>query len=100
MSAAIIGGVAQALPLRLLAQAVPMLSRHELAALTERLIERLDLIDGEADFEDDDADEEPGDLEETGHCGEQAIAVYDNDSRQSVGVWASPNFIGQAPRIF
>lgn len=49
-------GMASALPLNLLAQAVPMLNRNELARLTERLIERLDEIDGEADTEDDDQD--------------------------------------------
>lgn len=36
-----------ALPLALLAQAIPMLSRNDLEALTERLIDRLDLIDPE-----------------------------------------------------
>ena len=47
-------GEPSALPLSLLAQAVPMLSRHELASLTERLIDRLDEIDGDPDHEDDD----------------------------------------------
>jgi hypothetical protein len=42
------------LPLRLLAQAIPMLTRHELASLTERLIDQLDAIDGDPDLEDDD----------------------------------------------
>lgn len=42
------------LPLNLLVQALPKLTRHELAALTERLIERLDLLDGDPDEEDDD----------------------------------------------
>lgn len=100
MSAVNTGGGAQALPLRLLAQEVPMLTRHELAALTERLIERLDLIDGEADFEDAEPDEENGDLEEPRYCVEAAIAVYDRDSRQQIGVWAGPNFVGQSLRIF
>jgi hypothetical protein len=31
-----------------------MLTRSELASITERLIERLDLIDGEPDLEEDD----------------------------------------------
>lgn len=39
-------GRASALPLNLIAQAIPMLSRHELAAITERLIEYLDQQDG------------------------------------------------------
>jgi len=39
------------IPLNLIAQAVPRLTRHELAALTERLIDRLDEIDGDADAE-------------------------------------------------
>ena len=51
-------GRASALPLSLLAQAIPMLTRFELANLTERLIDRLDLIDGDTDAEDDDPDEE------------------------------------------
>ncbi|NML95457.1 hypothetical protein [Novosphingobium olei] len=42
------------LPLAMLAQAIPMLSRHELESLTERLIDRLDEIDGDPDLEDDD----------------------------------------------
>jgi hypothetical protein len=49
-------GRASALPLNLLAQAIPMLSRHELARLTERLIDRLDAIDPDPDSEDDDPD--------------------------------------------
>ena len=47
-------GDGQPLPIALLAQAVPMLTRHELAALTERLIDALDAIDGDPDLEDDD----------------------------------------------
>lgn len=53
------------LPTALLAQAIPMLTRHELANLTERLIERLDEIDGDPDLEDDDDDEEHDGREET-----------------------------------
>ena len=45
-------GSASALPLNLLAQAIPMLTRAELADLTERLIDRLDLIDGDPADED------------------------------------------------
>ena len=49
------------LPLQLLAQAVPMLTRPELAALTERLIERLDLLDGDPDLEPEEDSCEAGD---------------------------------------
>jgi hypothetical protein len=53
-------GRASALPLSLLAQAVPMLTRHELEALTEHLIDRLDEVDGDPDFEDAlDLEDEP-----------------------------------------
>lgn len=47
-------GGAAALPITLLAQAIPMLTRHDLEALTERLIDRLDMIDGNPDEEEDD----------------------------------------------
>lgn len=47
-------GRAQALPLSLIAQAIPKLSRHDLEALTERLIDRLDEVDGDPDREEDD----------------------------------------------
>lgn len=47
---------ASALPLTLLARAIPMLSRHDLEALTERLIDYLDAQDGDPDAEDDDPD--------------------------------------------
>lgn len=50
-SRAIDRGGAQALPLNLIAQAIPMLTRHELAAVTERLIDYLDQQDGDSDFE-------------------------------------------------
>lgn len=40
------------LPLALIAQATRKLTRHELEALTERLIEELDRQDGDADAED------------------------------------------------
>lgn len=48
---------ASALPLALLGQAIPMLSRPDLAALVERLIDRLDETEGDADFEQDDEPE-------------------------------------------
>lgn len=49
-------GGAAALPLSLIAQAVPKLSRHDLEALTERLIDALDFLDGDPDLEDSDDD--------------------------------------------
>jgi len=52
------------LPLALLAQAIPMLSRNELEDVVERLIDRLDAIDGDADAEDDDPTEDDGSAEE------------------------------------
>lgn len=39
------------LPLALIEQAIPKLSRHDLEGLTERLIDRLDEIDGDMDVE-------------------------------------------------
>lgn len=44
------------LPLNLIAQAVPKLTRNELASLCERLVDALDEIDGDSDFEPDDED--------------------------------------------
>ena len=49
-----IEGRASALPLSLIAQAVPKLTRHELAALCERMIDALDQADGDPDAEEDD----------------------------------------------
>ncbi len=40
------------LPLDLIAWAVPVLTRHELQALPERLIEHLEYIDGDPNLED------------------------------------------------
>jgi len=54
MSALLIQGRASALPLSLIAQAIPRLSRCDLEALTERLIDHLDDLDGDPDAEDDD----------------------------------------------
>ena len=42
----------KALPLDLIAQAIPMLSRHELAALADRLIDAIDSADDDCDLED------------------------------------------------
>ena len=41
----------KALPLDLMAQAIPMLTRHELAALADRLIDAIDSADGDTDLE-------------------------------------------------
>lgn len=60
------GGGASALPLNAIAQAIPRLTRHDLEALTERLIERLDELDGDCDLEEDDP------------CG-----VYDEDGQNT-----------------
>jgi len=57
-------GGASALSLALLAQAIPMLSRHELESLTERLIDRLDEITPDFDLEDDDP---------AGQCDEDGV---------------------------
>lgn len=50
-------GRASALPLSLIEQAIPKLSRHDLEGLTERLIDRLDEIDGDPDEEENDAED-------------------------------------------
>jgi hypothetical protein len=47
-------GEASPLPLNLIAQALPKLSRHELASLAERLVDRLDELDPDPDLEEDD----------------------------------------------
>ncbi|GGD54389.1 hypothetical protein [Croceicoccus pelagius] len=69
-----IGG-ASALPLALLAQAIPMLSRHELESLTERLIDRLDEITPDFDLEDDDP---AGQCDEDGvNTGNRIVFVHE-----------------------
>lgn len=57
-------GKASAFPLHLISQAIPKLSRRDLEALTERLIDRLDEIDGDPDLEEDDP---------AGQCDEDEI---------------------------
>ncbi len=52
------------LPLALISQAIPKLSRRDLVGLTERLIDRLDEIDGDPDIEEDDP---------AGQCDEDEI---------------------------
>lgn len=44
-------GRASVFPLALIEQAIPKLSRHDLEGLTERLIDRLDELDGDIDLE-------------------------------------------------
>lgn len=56
-------GRASAFPLNLIAQALPKLTRHELEAVTERLIEYLDTLDP-------DPDDEPNGDELDGTAGE------------------------------
>lgn len=51
------GGASRPLPLALIGQAIPMLSRHELASLAERLVDALDDADGDSDFEETDAED-------------------------------------------
>lgn len=65
------------LPLALIAQAIPKLSRHDLEALTERLIDRLDTIDGDTDLE-----------EETDRCEARDDGCGPHVSRGRV-VWGS-----------
>jgi hypothetical protein len=63
----------KALPLHLIAQALPKLTRHELAAITERLIERLDELDGDPDLEDS--------------HDQEAIDEREPDSEGGAGLW-------------
>ncbi len=58
------GGSVSALPLGLISQAIPKLRRTDLVALAERLIDRLDELDGDPDEEDDDP---------AGQCDEDGI---------------------------
>lgn len=56
-------GGAQPLPIALIGQAVPKLTRHELEALTERLLVALDQLEGDPDLEPN-GDELDGDAAE------------------------------------
>jgi hypothetical protein len=56
-------GTAGALPLALIAQAIPRLSRTDLEILTERLIDELDLRAGDSDIEPN-GDERDGSMAE------------------------------------
>jgi hypothetical protein len=67
-------GKSSSLPLDLIAQAVPMLSRHELARLAERLLDRLDELTPDCDFEDGDP---AGQADEDGtNTGPQVIGMH------------------------
>ena len=61
------------LPLNLIAQAIPMLSRHELEALADRLIDAIDSADGDCDLEDS--------------YDQVAIDEREPDSHGGVGHW-------------
>ena len=61
------------LPLDLIAQAIPMLSRHELEALADRLIDAIDGADGDCDLEDG--------------YDQEAIDKREPDSHGGVGHW-------------
>lgn len=62
---------ATTLPLGLISQAIPKLRRTDLVALTERLIDRLDELDGDPDEEDDDP---------AGQCDEDGINTIGHGS--------------------
>jgi len=64
------------LPLSLISQAIPKLRRNDLVALTERLIDRLDEIDGDPDGEEDDP---------SGQCDEDGINTLYPTSGQLQG---------------
>ena len=61
------------LPLNLIVQAIPMLSRHELEALADRLIDAIDSADGDCDIEDS--------------YDQEAIDEREPDSYGSEGYW-------------
>lgn len=69
------GKGAPALPLSLIVQAIPKLSRHELASVTERLIERLDELDGDPDLEEDDP---------SGQCDEDGMNTLEVQAQYSI----------------
>lgn len=113
-------------PLALLSQALPRLTRSELEGVVELLIDRLDEVDGDADIEPDgdeldgtggdddfgqhgnwllgpgcpyaDPGEDGGDTEPTNAGRVEAFPVFDNATRELVGMIAGPNFNGDAPR--
>src|SRR5690606_1851743 len=82
-----VGGTT-ALPLALIGQAIPMLSRHDLEALTERLIDRLDQVDGDPDVEEDDPS---GQSDEDGVNPGRAVFVMHGASYAGPGCPISDN---------
>ena len=68
----------KALPIALIGQAIRKLSRHELEAVTERLIERLDELDGDSDLEDSHDQEAIDEREPDSHGG---AGFWDIDQR-------------------
>lgn len=74
------------LPIGLISQAIPKLTRHELEAVTERLIARLDELDGDCDLEDT-YDREAIDEREPDSFG--GLGHWDLDQRFAI---ANPSF--------
>lgn len=69
------------LPLDLIAQAIPMLSRNELAALADRLIDAIDSADGDCDLEDSYDQEAIDEREPDSYGGE---GYWDIDQRIAI----------------
>jgi hypothetical protein len=86
-------GSAQALPLSLIGQAIPMLSRHDLERLTERLIDHLDALDGDPDIEDSHDREAIDEREPDSHdaCGD-----WLDDQRFAFAAGCSPVNVDQS----
>ncbi len=89
-----IRGGATALPLSLIGQAIPMLSKHELAALTERLIERLDALDGDPDLENS-PDQEA--IDEREPDSDDASGDWLEDQRFAFAAGCSPVSVDNHP---
>jgi hypothetical protein len=68
-------GGPKGLPLALIAQAIPKLTRHDLEALTERLIDYLDEQDGDLDIEPN-GDELDGSNAEDDYGGGSNTGIY------------------------
>lgn len=81
-------GGANTLPLNLIAQAVPMLTRHELAALADRLIDALDLVDGDCDLEED--DDSGTDIDNAEHCDSEYAPAPDYGIDQRIKANMTP----------
>lgn len=75
--------ITPAFPFNMLSEAIERLSRAELEDLTERLIGRLDAIDGDPDLEDDDpAGGNPEDVGEYDYARGLPLPVYGVDQRR------------------